>query len=210
MKNNMYVVFSGFLVLVLLMFLLVTYNNQAAISNSERFYSDATPVVGSVQAGVNPAQSVGSKAPTNPSAAAGLDGSPYGPSDPSGNEVYTPVTGPGAGVGAVGAPAASNSGSPTAACYPRDRLSADDLLPKDAANSRWAQMNPSTPGDVGNNNYLNAGYFVGIDTQGQSLRNANLQLRSEPPNPTTPVSPWMISTITADNNRKPFEIGGDL
>jgi hypothetical protein len=207
MKNNMYVVFAGFLVLILVIFLLVTYNNKAAMSNSERFYSEVPVVMASAPGGAAPSASasVGTKAPTNPNAAAGMDGSPYGPSDPSGNEVYTPVNGPGAGIGARGSPA----GSPTPSCFPRDRLSADDLLPKDAANSRWAQMNPAGQGDMMNNNYLNAGYFVGIDTKGQSLRNANLQLRSEPANPTTPVSPWQISTISPDTNRKQFEIGSD-
>ena len=59
-----------------------------------------------------------------------------------------------------------------------------------------------------NNNFLNAGFHVGINTVGQSLRNANLQLRSEPPNPQMKVSPWMQSTIEADTNRKIMEIGG--
>jgi hypothetical protein len=43
---------------------------------------------------------------------------------------------------------------------------------------------------------------------GQTLRNANLQIRSEPPNPQVAVSPWLNSTIEPDINRRPFEIGG--
>jgi hypothetical protein len=56
-------------------------------------------------------------------------------------------------------------------------------------------------------NFLEAGYHVGINTVGQSNRNANLQLRSEPPNPQMSVSPWMQSTIEPDLARKPLEIG---
>ena len=42
-----------------------------------------------------------------------------------------------------------------------------------------------------------------------SCRNANLNLRSEPPNPMKAVSPWNISTITSCDSelRRPLEIG---
>jgi len=43
-----------------------------------------------------------------------------------------------------------------------------------------------------------------INISGQSLRNANMQLRSEPPNPIKKVSPWMQSTIEPDLYRKPL------
>ncbi len=93
-------------------------------------------------------------------------------------------------------------------CYPRDRLTTEDLLPKDAANSKWAQNNPASQGSVGDQNFLNAGSHFGIDTVGQSLRNANLQLRSDPPIPKIEgISPWMNTTIDYDSNRRPFEIG---
>ena len=93
-------------------------------------------------------------------------------------------------------------------CFPRDRLSADDLLPKDAANSKWAQVNPAGQGDVGDQNYLQAGFHYGVDTIGATLRNANLQVRSEPMCPRTRVSVWNESTIEPDLNRLPFEING--
>ena len=80
------------------------------------------------------------------------------------------------------------------------------LLPKDE-NSEWARLNPSGNGSLENVNLLKAGYHIGIDTIGNTLRNANLQLRSEPPNPQQPVSPWMISTIGPDTNRRDMEIG---
>ena len=91
-------------------------------------------------------------------------------------------------------------------CYPKDTLTPQDLLPQDA-NSTWAQTVPAGQGSLGDQNFLNAGFHVGINTVGQSLRNANLQLRSEPPNPQVKVSPWLQTTIDPDVNRKAFEIG---
>jgi hypothetical protein len=81
-----------------------------------------------------------------------------------------------------------------------------DLLPSDG-NSQWAQLNPAGQGDLANINLLKAGYHIGIDTVGQTLRNANLQIRSEPPNPQLNVSPWGNSTISPDLMRIPLELG---
>ena len=80
------------------------------------------------------------------------------------------------------------------------------LLPKDG-NNEFSQMNPMGAGDVANVSLLKAGYHIGINTVGQSLRNANLQLRSEPANPQLKVGPWNSSTIGPDFNRRPLEIG---
>lgn len=81
-----------------------------------------------------------------------------------------------------------------------------ELLPKDQ-NNEWARLNPVGGNDMMNVNLLKAGYHSGIDTVGSTLRNANLQLRSEPPNPTSKVSPWLNSTIEPDLMRVPLEIG---
>ena len=62
-------------------------------------------------------------------------------------------------------------------------------------------------GDLKNVSLLKAGWHIGINTVGQSLRNANLQLRSEPVNPQLNTGPWNQSTITADMQRRPLEIG---
>jgi hypothetical protein len=62
-------------------------------------------------------------------------------------------------------------------------------------------------GDYLGVNFLNAGYLTGIDTVGSSLRNANLQLRSDVPCPQIVVSPWMNTTIEPDPFRQPLEIG---
>jgi len=91
-------------------------------------------------------------------------------------------------------------------CYPKDVLSSADLLPKDT-DSTWAQSVPATNGALSDQNFLNAGYHIGVNTVGQSLRNANRQLRSDPPCPRSQVSPWMQSTIESDTNRRPLEMG---
>lgn len=88
-------------------------------------------------------------------------------------------------------------------------LSVEDpssLLPNDA-NSEWAKLNPVGNHDLNSVSLLKSGYHIGIDTVGQSLRNANLQLRSEPPNPQFNVGPFNNSTIGPDLIRPTLEIG---
>lgn len=94
-------------------------------------------------------------------------------------------------------------------CFPKDRLTASDLLPKDAANSKWAQMNPAGQGDVKDQNFLTAGFHIGLNSVGSSLKNPNLQLRSEPIIEKVSVGPFLNSTIeSSDALRRPLEIGG--
>jgi hypothetical protein len=116
----------------------------------------------------------------------------------------SPASAPPVTAGPAAAPAPGPQPAGSAACHPRDRLTASDLLPKNAANTAWAQVNPAGQGDVKDQNFLTAGFHVGVDTQGQSLRNANLQIRAEPPNPQVVVSPWNQATITPDTNQKPL------
>lgn len=91
-----------------------------------------------------------------------------------------------------------------AGCYPKNQLAPSELLPQDA-NSTWAQVNPMGAGDIAGKNFLNAGANIGVNTVGQSLRNASWDLRAEVPNPQVVVSPWMMSTIEADLSRRPLE-----
>lgn len=113
------------------------------------------------------------------------------PSQPLGqNEVFSDVK---------GAPAPSMGNQPKV-------QNPSDLLPKDN-NSEWAHLNPAGKGEVGQVNLLKAGYHIGIDTIGQSLRNANRQIRSEPANPQQYVGPWNLSTIEPDFMRPPLEVG---
>jgi hypothetical protein len=99
----------------------------------------------------------------------------------------------------------SMQGMPTSCSKPNIQ-NPSDLLPKDN-NSEWSQLNPSGKGELANINLLKAGYHIGIDTIGQTLRNSNLQIRSEPPNPQLYVGPWNTSTIEPDFMRPPLEIG---
>ena len=94
------------------------------------------------------------------------------------------------------------------ASHPRDQLKADELLPKDV-DTKWSEVNPRSQGDISDQNFLDAGHHIGVNTIGQSLRNANLSIRSEPANPQKSVSPWMNTTIGPDLGRRPLEVGCD-
>jgi hypothetical protein len=102
-------------------------------------------------------------------------------------------------------PAGFGSAEQPAGCYPRDQLTPSELLPKDP-NSVWAQQNPMGTGSLKGKNFLSAGALIGVNTVGQSLRNANYQLRSEPPNPQVAVSVFNQNTIEPDANRRNLEI----
>jgi hypothetical protein len=103
-------------------------------------------------------------------------------------------------------PAQFGSAEQPAGCYPRDQLTPSELLPKDM-NSVWAEQNPMGPGSLKGKNFLSAGALIGVNTVGQSMRNANLQVRSEPPNPQVAVSIFNQSTISPDVSHRPLEIG---
>ena len=105
----------------------------------------------------------------------------------------------------VSGPASFGSHETPSGCYSRDQLTPSELLPKDA-NSVWAQQNPMGTGSLKGKNFLSAGALVGVNTVGESLRNANYQLRSEPPNPQVSVSVFNNSTIEPDINRRDLEI----
>lgn len=180
--NSELVVKYGLLVLstALLAYFLWDYSCRVDKRNAESFYQDALAGGGLGGAG-----------------GAAIDGSSeVVPSESFPQELYRMV------------PPSDSAKEGPADCFPKDKLTADDLLPKDAANSKWAQVNPAGQGDVKDKNFLNAGFHAGVNTIGSSLRNANRQLRSEPPNPQMQVSPWMQSTIEPDLSRRPLEIGG--
>ena len=197
-------------------------NDNEKYYNFEAFTTPADATAGSGQmqqsSQNNNPRSVASNTNPNPNLAASGIGN-YSPSNPDFNtaqmldpnqsdsyDLNAQFSGSDAtGGGGGGADPMSQNGMQS--CFPRDRLTASDLLPKDAADSKWARINPSGTGDIHDQNYLTAGYHVGINTVGQSLRNANLQLRSEIPNPQNAVGPWMISTIEPDLRQNTLEIG---
>jgi hypothetical protein len=112
-------------------------------------------------------------------------------SEPIGmNEVFSSVPG-----------SSKNNGGAIVTNVTSNALQPGELLPKQ--NNSWGNAGQSVqiPG-----NLLSPTYLAGIDTIGSSLRNPNLQLRSETPNPQTSVSIWNQSTITPDYLRTPFEL----
>ncbi len=81
-----------------------------------------------------------------------------------------------------------------------------DLLPHDS-NSQWGELNTLSRNSVNTPDLLQAGYHIGLDTVGQTLRNANLQERSDPIITKSDIGPWNQSTIEPDFGRTPMEIG---
>lgn len=139
---------------------------------------------------------------------------PVAPGDPQsggafGNSLKTQPDAPSkqgfADLSSFEGPANFGAAEAPAGCYPRDQLTPAELLPKDM-NSIWAEQNPMGPGSLKGKNFLSAGALIGVNTVGQSLRNANLQIRSEPPNPQVPVSIFLQSTIGPDISHRTLEI----
>jgi len=95
-----------------------------------------------------------------------------------------------------------------ASCFPKAQLAPEDLLPAQDECNVWSKSNPYGAGSLADRNFLQAGWATGVSTVGSTLRNANLQLRSDPPNPQVKVSPWLQTTIAPDFGRKPLELGG--
>ena len=81
---------------------------------------------------------------------------------------------------------------------------ATDLLPKPSANVR-SNFGEFAPKSLLGQNFLDAKKYVGVDTKGSSLRNANYDLRSSPAIPRKDIGPWSQSTIDSDLYRKPLE-----
>lgn len=81
-----------------------------------------------------------------------------------------------------------------------------ELLPKDE-NSQWSSLNPVSQSNPQMPDMLQAGYHIGLDTIGQTMKNANLQLRSDPVIQKGDIGPWNQSTIEPDLMRVPLEVG---
>jgi len=123
----------------------------------------------------------------------------------SGNPTPSAPIGENSGPSQVSGLTTTSHGMP-GSCSSEQIVDPSELLPKDT-NSDWAKLNPIGHGDLQSINLLKSGHHIGTNTVSSSLRNANLQLRSEPANPQMPVGPWNNTTISADSNRKPLEIG---
>lgn len=102
-------------------------------------------------------------------------------------------------------PADFGSAVAPAGCYAKDQLTPGELLPKDSSNV-FSEQNPMGPGSLKGKNFLSAGALIGINTVGQSLRNASWDIRGTVPNPQVPVSIFNQSTIEPDTMRRPLEV----
>lgn len=82
-----------------------------------------------------------------------------------------------------------------------------DLLPNDV-NNAWSQLNPTSQGDIRNPDLLQAGYLIGLDTIGQTLRIPNYQLRADPIIPKQNIGPWnQAPDVDPDYGRVPLDAG---
>ena len=118
-----------------------------------------------------------------------------------------PVATPGTGASGYSAvDAMTGQGAAPAGAVNMPVANPSDLLPRDT-NNQWGSLNPSGSGDLLGQNLLSATFLTGIDTIGNTMKNANLQLRSEPPNPQLNVGPWNQSTFAPDLMRTPLELG---
>jgi hypothetical protein len=83
-----------------------------------------------------------------------------------------------------------------------------DLLPaSNSGKNGWDVLNSVGTTAGSNPDLLEAGHHTGIDTVGQSLRNANLQIRSDPSIPKQDTGPWNQTTIESTNVQVPFNLG---
>ena len=209
-NNTIVISFSIALFLLLVLLLLVTYNSKCQMDNVEKFVGDSTSSKYTLEGNVLESmaadkatrnrnsiaqiaqnndfsvdESIGNKAP--------FYNDQIEAADPLGNAYNKPVVNKVVKEENVQRNnSVENNNENNTACFPRERLTSDDLLPQDA-NSKWAKVNPISSGEIGDKNFLTAGYHIGINT---SLgRNNSLDLRHEPLAPQIPVSPWGISTI---------------
>ena len=93
---------------------------------------------------------------------------------------------------------------------PKNTGSPSDLLPSGQSGNQFSDFNMLNQGNIAMPDLLDAGYLIGLDTIGQSLRNPNYQERSDPIIPKMSVGPWNNSTIEPDLGRIPLEIGCGL
>ena len=108
--------------------------------------------------------------------------------------------------GTASGPAGSAAGAAAAAddAAVVGRGLASGLLPKPPQQpSDFAEFAPKP---LQGANFVDPSRFTGINTQGSSLKNANYQLRADPPIPRTAAwGPIYNSTIEPDLLRKPIE-----
>jgi hypothetical protein len=85
------------------------------------------------------------------------------------------------------------------------QYNAKDYLPKEI-NDKWFDTDFSQAKyNIDDDKLINTErYIIGINTVGQSLKNASYDIRGTVPNPKFSVSPWNNSTYETDYNIKPL------
>jgi len=85
------------------------------------------------------------------------------------------------------------------------KYNAKDYLPKEI-NKKWFDTDFSQAKfNINDDKLINTErYVIGINTVGQSLKNASYDIRGTVPNPKFTVSPWNNSTYEPDMNIKPL------
>ena len=85
------------------------------------------------------------------------------------------------------------------------KYNAKDFLPKEV-NDQWFDTDFSQAKfNINDDKLINTErYVIGVNTVGQSLKNASYDIRGTIPNPKYTVSPWNNSTIEPDFNLKPL------
>ena len=86
----------------------------------------------------------------------------------------------------------------------QETLGASELLPS-GGETEFSKVNPAPAQGLMGQNFLKAGQHIGVNTVGNTMRNANLQVRSEPANPQGNVGPWNQTTIAPNVMQRPLD-----
>ena len=199
LANNHTVLFT-IVAAVALMYVMKNYSNGKGLGGTAGYANSALPQKAFGEAGANYVLNA-----RNPPQPGGAGGSPTGTCGQGTNYKASAGLGQNESNASVSGIATSSFGMPPS-CAKQAVVDPKQLLPRDSNNS-FSQMNPGGAGDIQNVSLLKAGYHIGINTVGQSLRNANLQLRSEPANPQLNIGPWNQTTIGPDLARRALEVG---
>jgi hypothetical protein len=199
LANNHTVLFT-IVAAVALMYVMKNYSNGKGLGGTAGYANSALPQKAFGDAGANYVLNA-----RNPPQPGGAGGAPTGTCGQGTNYKASAGLGQNESNASVSGIATSSFGMPPS-CAKQAVVDPKQLLPRDSNNS-FSQMNPGGAGDIQNVSLLKAGYHIGINTVGQSLRNANLQLRSEPANPQLNIGPWNQTTIGPDLARRALEVG---
>jgi hypothetical protein len=123
----------------------------------------------------------------------------YDPAAISASEIPSTTLVPGATMSPTVAPAATLI--PSGTMGPMSR--SVDLLPKPSTKS--SEFGEYAPKSLQGQSFLNPTSFIGQDSVGASLKNANYSLRRDIPIAKSNVGPWSNSSVEADLYRKPLD-----